>query len=305
MLASMWRAKLALFLALAVSSGLAVASARAQATVAPDESQALMRTATYANPPAAEQRRNFSRSVSIGSTNRGRLDSGVRLSESTTLRIKPGSENARWGTAEMIGMIERAAARVSLTYPGARLSVGDVSRRGGGRLHPHLSHRAGRDADIGFYLKDADGRPVELRSFVDIAADGCGEFQEVRYCFDEERNWTLVASIVDDPLATVQYILIAPYLRDRLLATGERLGAPPELVAKVALATERHRGSSAHRNHFHVRLYCSVDDRPECFDMPPFHSWYEGQPSTDDRAERRRARPRQRGQLRRRSRPRG
>jgi penicillin-insensitive murein endopeptidase len=295
----MRRVKQTLSLTLAAYFVLGVSNASAQATVAPDESQALMRTATYASAPPAEQRRRLSRSVSVGSTNRGRLSNGVRLSESTTLRIKPSSLNSRWGTAEMVGLIERAAAHVSIAHPGARLTVGDISGRNGGRLRPHRSHRSGRDADVGFYLKDAEGRPVELDRFVDMAPNGCGDFAEVEYCFDDERNWALIAAMVDDPIARVQYILVTHYIRERLLATGTRLGAPADLIARVALATERHRGSSVHRNHFHIRVYCAMDDRPECVDMPPFHPWYEGAPPTPDEARPARRAPRSRAHVRR------
>ena len=77
----------------------------------------------------------------------------------------------------------------------------------------------------------------------------------------------------------MQYVLVAQDLRRRLLAEGERRGADAALMERVSLATAPHSGSASHRSHFHVRIYCPVDDRPECSDEPPYHAWYEGQPS--------------------------
>jgi penicillin-insensitive murein endopeptidase len=264
----------------------------AQST-AGDDTTALVSTASQSvaslrtNAPTDEE--EPSASVSVGSTNRGWLRNGVRLEESEVLHFKHRSADKGFGIAELVTAVERAATYVARVLPGTRLTVGDLSRERGGRARPHRSHRNGRDADLGFYLLDPRGNPVQLNRFVNITHDGCGMVDNSRYCFDEDRNWELIAALANDPRANVQYVLVARHIRRRLLATGERRGASPALLERVALITEMRSGSSVHRNHFHVRVYCPINDRPECVDMAPFHPWYRGEAAPLDREERRAA----------------
>lgn len=237
----------------------------------------LVGVAPAESAPAPE--REPSPSCSIGSHDRGRMRDAVELTGTPHLVVRDGPRGARFGTAELVGLIQRAAARVAAEHPGPRLLAGDLSRARGGRLRPHRSHRSGRDADISFYLLDEEGQPVEATRFVNLRRNGCGRAGGRRYCFDPVRNWALVVALLADPVARVQYLLVTPYLRRRVLAEGERQNAPPELLERVRLATRPHSGSRAHRSHFHVRIYCPVDDRPECLDEPPYHAWYEGTPS--------------------------
>lgn len=241
----------------------------------------LQRTARRAAAPAEElepEPAGTSPSRSIGSPDRGRLRRGVELTVSAHLLVRPGRGSA-FGTAELVGAVERAAARVAEEHAGARLVVGDLSAEAGGRLAPHRSHRSGRDVDLGFYLLDAEGRPARAPRFVSLSRSGCGTLDQRTLCFDAERNWALVTALLADPVARVQYLLVAPDLRDRLLAEGARRGAPAEQLEQVRTATASVRGSASHRSHFHARIYCPVDDRPDCVDEPPYHAWYEGVPS--------------------------
>jgi penicillin-insensitive murein endopeptidase len=218
-------------------------------------------------------------SRSIGVPDRGRLQDGVQLAATEDLFVRETRREAIFGTDELVGLIGRAAHAVGEAHPGPSLSVGDLSRARGGLLHPHRSHRSGRDADLGFYLLDEEGHPIQAPRFVSLRRDGCGRIGEQRYCFDPVRSWALIAAAVSDPSARVQYVLVAPDIRRRLLAEGERIGAPQELRDRVSTVTEPHSGSHAHRSHFHVRIYCPVGDRPECIDEPPFYDWYEGEPA--------------------------
>lgn len=245
------------------------------------------------HPPEAEPAPEPSTSRSIGLPNRGRMRSGVELTSTAHLAVRDGPRGATYGTTEMVGLLQRAAARVAAEHPGPRLLVGDLSRRNGGRLWPHRSHRSGRDADLSFYLLDEDGEPVETTRFVHLRRNGCGRAEGKKYCLDAARNWSLLVALLSDPIARIQYVLVTPYLRQRVLAEGERRGAPAEVLERVRLATRPHRGSHSHRSHFHVRIYCAVDDRPGCIDQPPYHEWYEGTPSARAQAlSRRRARSR-------------
>jgi penicillin-insensitive murein endopeptidase len=220
-----------------------------------------------------------SRSRSIGSPDRGHLRRGVELTSTEHLRARSGPSSSSFGTAELVSALQRAAARVAEAHPGPPLVVGDLSDAAGGRLRPHRSHRSGRDADVSFYLRDARGRPVDSPGFVRLLRGGCGEHGGREYCLDAARSFAFLAALAMDPEAGLQYVFVAPDLRDLLLAAGERDDAPAEVIRRVRLVTEPARGSGSHRSHFHLRVYCSEDDRPDCVDEPPYHSWYQGSPS--------------------------
>jgi|GEM_PF-949746 len=213
-------------------------------------------------------------SVSVGMTNRGRVLHSVELEDAETLRVKRGSEDARWGTAEMVSMIVTAAEAVAAAHPGSRLNVGDISRQGGGRTRPHRSHRAGRDVDLGFYLRDTE-RDEEVQSdrFVSLTRSGRGRNRGHSYSFDVIRNWALMRSLLENPGVAVQYVLVTPSLRRILLRHARETGADSELIQRFGEVSARRSGSASHRSHFHVRIYCSNGDRPRCVNAPPFHPW--------------------------------
>ena len=218
-------------------------------------------------------------SVSIGRANRGRLIDGVQLEASEHVRFKNGSpDNSAWGTAELVGMLERAALHVARVLPGARLTVGDLSRRRGGWLRPHRSHRNGRDVDIAFYSLGPDDEPIEPITFWPYRPSGEGRGRHGEgTTFDWDRNWELVAAMLEDPQASVQYIFVSRPLRARLLETGARRGASPEILARAEVALEQPRRGGRHDDHFHVRIYCPADDLPRCRDTPPWRPWYTGE----------------------------
>lgn len=221
-----------------------------------------------------------SSSVSVGIPTRGVLQNGVEVHPNDALQVSRASRGERFGTVEMVNMLGRVAEHVKAILPGSRLLIGDISAPRGGRIRPHRSHRNGRDVDIGFYLLDTDENPAPTEGFVNIERDGCGvDRQQIRYCFDGARNWELLAALVSDPEIRVQYVFIVPYVREMVLRAGEERGASEDVIERVRTVTEPHQGSHAHRNHFHVRVYCDVHDRPRCLDEPPYHTWYEGTPA--------------------------
>lgn len=198
-------------------------------------------------------------------------------------------------------MLQRAAARVREQHRGPRALVGALSAQRGGRIAPHRSHRNGRDADVGLFLLDAEGAPVEAGRFVAMGSDGCGDDRGTRYCLDAERTFAFLAAMLEDPTARVQWFLIAEDVRSRILEAGRQSGTPEEFVLRVAITTEPHGGSERHRDHVHLRIYCAEDDRPRCVDTPPYHAWYEGTPPVSPAA---RARARLRARRHARGRPR-
>jgi penicillin-insensitive murein DD-endopeptidase len=205
---------------------------------------------------------------------------GMRLKESAYVRhVDEYVAGARfYGTWELVQVLERGARRVAFRLPGSKLSVGELSSEHGGDVNGHNSHESGRDVDIGFYMTTADGRPYEAGSFAEFDARGRGLAPNGGLRFDDARNWELVSKLVTDPDARVQYIFVARTLRQRLLNEAARRGAPKETLERAAAVLVQPAHGHAHRNHFHVRIYCAPADRPLCRDVGPYWSWYPGAP---------------------------
>jgi penicillin-insensitive murein endopeptidase len=223
-------------------------------------------------------------SRSIGSASRGRLQHGVRVRATPGVVLQGGGDGSGWATAELVALIARGAATLQARAPGPRLLVGALSQRRGGRFPPHSSHQNGRDADLGFALTDEDGHASEPSRFVDLDGGGCGVDRGTSYCIDPARTFQLFRALLEDPLVRVQWILVAPDIREIVLAAGRRMELEHGEYERVVIATETRGGSESHRSHFHVRIYCAPDDRPACLDEPPYQSWYDGEPPVPTRA---------------------
>jgi penicillin-insensitive murein endopeptidase len=188
-------------------------------------------------------------------------------------------ENARYATVEVIAAIQRAAQAVAQRFPDSELVVNDISLPSGGRIAHHGSHRAGRDADILFYLRGDDGNftppvgaPIDPAGigfdFKDLSDPG----DDVRVHFDAERTWQFVAALLEDPEAAVQRIFVAEHLRAMLLAAAKKAQAPAATVALFEDVTCQ--PSYPHDDHLHVRWFCSLEDLGAgCEDLPPLYPW--------------------------------
>jgi penicillin-insensitive murein endopeptidase len=205
---------------------------------------------------------------SVGSPTAGHLVGGTRLPDASYLRIVPAyaAGEVRWGLGSLVGMIDRAAMRVRKAFPDSIMSVGHLSRHGGGEVDRHVSHESGRDADIGFYVRNLQGKPLLAEHFVAFRGDGSAPSWPGA-AFDDARNWALVRSLLTDPEAHVTHIFVAMPLRARLLAYAAKSGAPPELRNRAALTMLQPHGALPHDDHFHVRISCPSWQR-ECVEVP-------------------------------------
>lgn len=194
---------------------------------------------------------------SVGSPTEGRLVNGAHLETTGYLRVVPAyaSNDVRWGLGSLVGMLDRAARAVKRQFPDAVLSIGHLSRQGGGDLDRHASHESGRDADVAFYVKDARGKALYADHLVSFGADGQARTWPGA-TFDDARNWALVTAFLNDPAAHVSHIFISAPLRARLLSYASRVGAPPALQTRAALTMAQPFGSLPHDDHFHVRISC-------------------------------------------------
>jgi penicillin-insensitive murein endopeptidase len=226
-------------------------------------------------------------SVSRGSTSDGSLHRPARLPRKGVGWMVPDEWRARnrsYGTDELVGAIVKAAGRVRQIDRRATLGVGDLSAEGGGKLTQHGSHRSGRDVDLIFYSVDTRGKPLPppKRSMVHFGEEGepfipKGEEladQDPTWAdrrFDDKRNWLLVESLLGDPDVRVQWIFVANPLRARMLRWAERHDRPRWAIEYARLVMRQPGGrAEPHDDHFHVRVYCSREDRSRgCEDRQP------------------------------------
>lgn len=224
--------------------------------------------------------RREQRSVSVGWPWRGQLLRPNKVEPSDYIRYvdEYAPRGNFYGTWELAQLVQRAAFRVAARLPGAKLSIGELSAVNGGDIDDHGSHENGRDIDISYYMTTADGEPYNLaQSFVQFNADGTGQPPNDMLRFDDARNWELVARLISDSDARVQYIFMANTLRDRVIREARRRHAPAGLIERAEqLLVQPGPYRHPHRNHMHVRIYCPPGDRPRCKDRSPFWPWYPG-----------------------------
>ena len=171
-----------------------------------------------------------------------------------------------WGLGALVSLIDHGARSVRKEYPDSVLSVGHLSRRSGGDLDRHASHESGRDADVGFYVTNQQGKPIYAEHFVPFLGDGTAPTWPGAK-FDDARNWAFVSSIVADPHARVSYVFVASPLRARLLTYAQRIGAPYAVRVRASELMAQPRGSLPHDDHFHVRISCPAF-MGECVELP-------------------------------------
>ncbi|MDB4974916.1 MAG: hypothetical protein JWN48_3257 [Myxococcaceae bacterium] len=226
-----------------------------------------------------------SSSTSIGSPTNGRLEGGVALPlVGTGFRHNDRrSRDARFGTVEVVRSIVSAAGAVASALPGGELVVNDLGLPQGGPISHHGSHRAGRDADILFFLLDDAQQPIASVG-APIDPDGIGfdykdlttEADDVRVHFDAARTWRFIQALLEGPDSQVQRIFVVEHLRAKLLAEAERSQASAELRARFADLTCQ--PAYPHDDHLHVRWFCSAEDlRQGCEDAAPLYPWREAQ----------------------------
>jgi penicillin-insensitive murein endopeptidase len=163
-------------------------------------------------------------------------------------------------------MIERASRAVRKQFPDAVLSVGHLSKEGGGEIDRHASHESGRDADLGFYVKNTAGKPIYADHMVAFKGDGTSPSWPVAH-FDDARNWALVASILKDPSVHITHIFVAFPIRERLLAYATKIGAPAAIRTRASEVLVQPHGTLPHDDHFHVRIACP-SGMNECIEHP-------------------------------------
>jgi penicillin-insensitive murein endopeptidase len=194
-------------------------------------------------------------SLSVGAPNRGRQLRAKRLRKQPFLRIKKDSRANVYGHPALVKMLYRTARDIRRSARQSVLLVGDLSSKSGGPLTKHRSHQSGRDADVAFYATTAKGKPAKLDSLV--AFKGNGEAKDGSGLrFDDWRNWLLVQSWLRDRRAGISHIFVSGPLRARLLRFARKDKRYRRYADKAARLLKRPKDSSAHDDHFHLRISC-------------------------------------------------
>jgi penicillin-insensitive murein endopeptidase len=220
----------------------------------------------------------------------GVLRHGAVLSKAGDGYVIPSpwrERQSNFGSDELVGSIVRATRAVARSYPGSVVSVGDLSRRGGGGSLEHKSHQNGRDVDIVYFGVSAKRR-LQLPRGMMIHYDRFGRavawsppqgtavpatpVPDIR--FDTRRNWRLIRALLQDPEIEVQWIFVQRDLASRLMLQAVAEGEDPALLARASQIVRQPPDALPHDDHMHVRIYCDPDDRNlGCVDHGPQRWW--------------------------------
>lgn len=157
---------------------------------------------------------------------------------------------------------------------GAVAGFADLSPLAGGPSKWHKSHQAGRDVDVLFYTKLADGTslPPPEHDMILFSSEG-KPILPVQYTagyadpqweqrrFDARKNWLFIEALLRDPAIRIQWIFISHGLESLILAEARRRERPRWLVEYADAVMQQPGDSLPHDDHMHVRLYCSRADR--------------------------------------------
>lgn len=169
----------------------------------------------------------------------------VQLQASKSIYIK--RPRLAYGTAKTIRLLGQVVTQYKGRYAkGPKVLIGNISARGGGKLHPHLSHRKGVDIDVGYVLR---GEAAKNTRFSGVNSKN----------FDSARTWALVKAFVDT--GQIRYIFMDYAHQKTLYEYAKGKGVSEDELDEL-FQYPRGRGRShglirhwrSHKNHFHVRF---------------------------------------------------
>lgn len=149
-----------------------------------------------------------------------------------------------WGTFLAVTRLVEVLSAHQLKYPkGAPIRVDDLSRKGGGYLRPHLSHRTGRDVDIRY--------PLTIKTSGYIRANA--------RTLDVPRAWALIHAFLKTK--DVVYVFVEYKLQKVLYQRAQQLKVPKDKLKKWFQYPRSKRSMTGiirhepgHDTHLHVRF---------------------------------------------------
>ena len=253
--------------------------------------------------PAAALAARAPEGPSRGSFRAGSLSGGVRVPDEGLdhyLLFPPrcaGTTTAdanAWGHPRVVETVLAVARDVRRALPSAaRLAVGDLSGREGGKIPHHLSHQNGLDVDVWF-----GGRALpspEALTAPPAPTARAGELTRCVYprgyeerdpattrwrvadAFDPELVWRMAEGFAARP--EVKIIFVGGLIREALAAWAKDHGVPAKARARTlgklyavfcrppkGVVMDSYRGNwCPHDDHLHVRFRCPRDS-PTCRD---------------------------------------
>jgi murein endopeptidase len=180
-----------------------------------------------------------------GEPSAGGLDGAERLDEGDGIHVR--RPQRAYGEPHVVEYVRHAVAEVRALYPDLpTLAIGDLSSEHGGALPGHVSHKSGRDVDVGFYFHHA------VTGFQDASDD-----------LDLDATWALLAAFARtaDRKDGVEIIFLDYAVQKRLYAFAKAHGMPGD---ELAFLFQYPAGKDAmtglvrhwpnHANHLHVRF---------------------------------------------------
>jgi murein endopeptidase len=213
--------------------------------------------------------RRATRSTSVGQANGGRLEHAEKMDlTGRSWRFLPAikERGTQHGSFALVRLLEEAADQVAEDFPGAILEIGNMGRPDGGPITQSKSHQGGRDVDLAFYALDARGRYRPTGRMLRFDAN----LKAGSYSFDVDRNWRLVKALLQSEDPVVQWLFVSAPIRAALLEHARKIGEPGQIVRLASVVLHQPGDSSAHADHFHLRIFCSDWDRASgCRDYGP------------------------------------
>jgi murein endopeptidase len=207
-----------------------------------DRVEAGQRFVIYRHQPGTVSR-------SVGAPNRGRLEHGVPFLEGDYWQLRSYRPRS-YATRDVVVNLATALERWGVSHREASpVKIGEFSKRGGGRLKPHSSHRTGRDVDIGYVVYEP--------------AKGSRFKRATKKNLDAEATWDLVHSLI--ATGGIDHIFMNAYIQRMLLPHAER-ELPPEELRRWFSVAARGKGEPmikhwrGHDDHMHVRFACTPLD---------------------------------------------
>ncbi len=182
-------------------------------------------------------------SMSFGTATRGGLLNGVRLSEDPHWTLIDPLNT--WGTTETVEYLTAAVATVFEEYPDSHaLFIGDISRKRGGYIKPHISHQSGKDVDISyFYAKNPEW-------YARASA----------YNLDRARTWAFIRALLVQ--TDVHLIFIDRRVQRLLRSYAEAIGEDRDWLDSLFIGAPGQpsiiRHEPGHDTHMHVRFYSPI-----------------------------------------------
>lgn len=181
-------------------------------------------------------------SLTVGQGSAGRLVNGVQMKDGRNYTVI--NPKGAYGTEESIEQLIKAIDTVRQICPNIpKTAIGDLSREGGGRLRPHISHQGGRDVDVSLVYKTSQGKRYVAGSPENLDL-GC--------------NWAFIRTLV--VFTDIEMILVDRRLQKIFSDYAISIGEDPEWVRTLFRVTNKGRGAIVlhaprHRDHFHLRFY--------------------------------------------------